>query len=63
MAYTFISVAVTFMRGTGAVGTVAASGNISVTVSGVSATGAISSVNVWGIIDASQSPSWSQIAA
>ena len=63
MASASISISVTSVSGTGEVGTVAASGNISITVTGVSATGAISGVNVWSVIDASQTPSWSQIAA
>ena len=63
MASASISISVTGVAGTGAVGTVAASGDISVTVTGVSATGAISGVNVWSVIDSSQSPNWLQIAA
>ena len=39
------------------------SGDVSVAVDGVSATGAISNVNVWGIIDASQTPDFSTISS
>jgi hypothetical protein len=53
------NVFVTGVAGTSAVGTVAVSGNILVTVDGVSATDSISSINVWAIVDASQTADWS----
>jgi hypothetical protein len=34
-----------------------------VTLTGVSATGELSNLNVWGLIDESQTPNWTDVAA
>ena len=56
-------VTVTGVAGTGQIGTAVARIDASVIVTGVSATGGVGETNVWGIIDASQTPDWTEIAA
>ena len=55
--------AVTGVAGTGGIGTVTPAAGAGVALTGVAATGGIGGVNVWGIIDASQTPNWVEIAA
>jgi hypothetical protein len=47
--------------GDGAVGVVSIVPDANVEPTGVSGTGQIGSVNVWGFVDDSQTPSWSSI--
>lgn len=56
---------VTGLAGTSAVGsvTIAQGGGITVEVTGVAATGSAGGINIWGSIDDSQTPNWTEIAA
>ena len=56
-----VEVNVTGVSATGSIGTVTFQAAANVTLTGVQATGYITSVLVWGIIDANQTPNWVQV--
>ena len=48
---------------TTSVGSVTIDGEANVALVGVSATGQVSNINVWGLVDDSQTPNWTEVAA
>lgn len=69
-AYTYIGdvsvageagAAVSGVQGTFAVGTVTAIARADIAVTGVETTGQVGSVLVWGLVNTSQTPNWTQI--
>ena len=53
-----------FLSGaTSSLGTATVDAEARVTITGVSATSELSNLNVWGLIDESQTPNWTDVAA
>jgi hypothetical protein len=48
---------------TGQIGTPTVAAQATVTLTGLSATGETSSINIWTLIDDSQTPNWEDVAA
>ena len=51
------------VQGITSLGTATVDAEARVTITGVSATGELSNLNVWGLIDESQTPNWTDVAA
>jgi hypothetical protein len=51
------------VQATASLSSVSISGSCNLTVTGLSATGETSSINIWTLIDESQTPNWKDVAA